>query len=67
MLTPRHYIDRTDAFGVIAKEAAPGLRRRTWSSHHVLGDRSLVNFDAELEELPWIRGAPQSGLAAFLC
>jgi len=33
---------------------------------HVFGDRGLANFDAKLEELTWIRGAPSQGWRAFL-
>jgi hypothetical protein len=45
---------------VIVQEAAPVLRRRSSPSHHLLGDRSLADFDAELKEShQWIRGAPQ--------
>src|ERR1035437_4344910 len=45
------HVDRSDAFGVIAEEASPGLRRRPSSSHHVLGHRSLADLDAELKQL----------------
>jgi len=44
------HIDGRDAFGVIPQEGAPGRGRRTSSSHHVFGDRSLADFDAELKE-----------------
>jgi len=45
------HIDRCDAFGLIAQEAAPGRGRLTSSSHHVLGDGRLADLDAELEQL----------------
>ena len=44
-------IDRSNAGGLIAQEATPGRRRRTSSSHHVLGNRGLAYLDAELEQL----------------
>jgi hypothetical protein len=44
------HIDRSNALGLIAQKAAPGLRRRTSSLHHVLGDRRLADLDAELEK-----------------
>src|SRR3984893_152471 len=43
-------IDRSNALGLIAQEAAPGRRRRPSSSHHVLGDGRLADLDAELEQ-----------------
>jgi hypothetical protein len=45
------HIDGSYAGSVISQEGAPGRGRRTSSSHHVLGDRSLADFDAELEQL----------------
>ncbi len=36
---------------MIAQKAAPGLSRHISSSHHVLGDCRLADFDAELEQL----------------
>ncbi len=42
---------RSDAFGLIAQEASPGRGWRTSSSHHVLGGRSLADFDTKLEKL----------------
>ena len=44
------HIDRSDAGGAIEQKAAPGRRRCTSSSHHVLGHRSLADLDAELEQ-----------------
>ena len=41
------HIDGSDAFGLVA----PSRGRCASSSHHVLGDRSLADFDAELEQL----------------
>ena len=61
------HIDRCDAFGLIAQEAAPGRGRLTSSSHHVLGDGRLADRDAELEQLTVDPGAPQSGLALLIC
>jgi len=45
------HVDGRDAFGVIPQEGAPSRERRTSSSHHVFGDRSLTDLDAELEQL----------------
>ena len=45
------HIDRSDAVGVIAQKAAPGWGRRTSPSDHILGDRSLADIDAQLEQL----------------
>ncbi len=62
------HIDRGDAGGVIVQEAAPVLRRRSSPSYHLLGDRSLADFDAELKESHHGSGVlPKSGLAAFIC
>jgi hypothetical protein len=44
------HIDRGDASGLIAQEAAPSRRRPTSSSHHVLGDGGLADLEAELEQ-----------------
>ena len=41
------HIDRGNAGGVVEQKAAPGRRGCTSSSHHVFGDRSLVDLDAE--------------------
>jgi hypothetical protein len=41
----------TDAFGLIAQEAAPSRGSRTSPSQHVLRDGRLADFDAELEQL----------------
>jgi len=32
----------------------------------MLGDAGLADFDAELEQLAWIRGAPHSALAMLI-
>jgi hypothetical protein len=49
---------------VIPQEGAPGRGRRTSSSHHILGDRSLTDLDAELEQLAMDpRRTPEGGLA----
>jgi hypothetical protein len=40
------HIDRSDAGGLIAQKAAPGWRRPTSSSQHVLGDCRLADLDA---------------------
>jgi len=45
------HVDSGDALGVIPQEGPPVLRRCSPSSHHVLGDRSLADLDAELEQL----------------
>ena len=45
------HIDRSDAGRLIAQKAAPGRRRPTWFSYHVLGDSRLADFDPELEQL----------------
>jgi hypothetical protein len=60
------HIDRGDAGGVIEQKAAPGRRRCTSSSHHVLSYRSLADLEAKLEELTMVRGVPQSGLALLI-
>jgi hypothetical protein len=61
------HIDRSDAFGLIAQEAAPSWGRRTSSSHHVLRDGGLADFDAELEQLAVDPGCtPQRVGAAHL-
>ena len=61
------HIDRSDAFGVIAQEAAPGRGRRTSPSHHVLRDGRLADLDAELEQLAVDPGrTPQRVGAAHL-
>ena len=61
------HIDRSDAGGLIAQKAAPGRRRRTSSSHHVLGDCRLAGLDAELEQLAVDPGrAPERVGAAHL-
>ena len=44
------HIDRSDALGVIAQEAAPGWGRRTSPSDHILSDRSLADLDSQLEQ-----------------
>ena len=56
------HIDRGDAFGLIAQEAPPSRGRLTSSSHHVLGNRSLTDLDAELEQLAMDPGrSPRAG------
>ena len=42
---------RSNAGGLIAREATPGRRRRPSSSHHILGNRGSAYLDAELEQL----------------
>jgi hypothetical protein len=44
------HIDRSNAGGVVEQKAAPGRRGCTSSSHHVFGDRSLADLDAEPEQ-----------------
>jgi len=44
------HVDGSDAFGVIAQEAAPGRGGRTSSPHHILRDGRLADQDAELEQ-----------------
>ena len=44
------HINRGNAGGVVEQKAAPGRRGCTSSSHHVFGDRSLVDLDAEPEQ-----------------
>ena len=44
------HIDRSDALGVIAQEAAPGWGRRTSPSDHILSDRSPADLDSQLEQ-----------------
>jgi hypothetical protein len=61
------HVDGRDAFGVIPQEGAPGRGRRTSSSHHVLGDRSLTDLDAELEQFTMDpRSTPERVGAAHL-
>ena len=43
-------IDRCDAVGMIMQERLPALGRRPPAPCHVLGDRSLADIDAELEQ-----------------
>ncbi len=59
------HIDRSDAGGVVEQKAAPGRRGCTSSSHHVFGDRSLADLDAELEQLTMDPGRtpPRAGAA----
>ncbi len=45
------HVDGGDAFGVIAQEGPPVLRRCSVSSHHLLRDCSLAHLHAELEQL----------------
>jgi hypothetical protein len=46
------HVDGRDTLGLIAQESPPGLIRWCSSpSHHVFGDRSLTDLDAELEQL----------------
>ena len=51
---------------MIAEERLPSLRWGPPVPCHVFGDRGLANFDAKLEDSPWIRGAPQRGLARLM-
>src|SRR5436189_3177212 len=63
---------------MIEKERSPALRRRSSSPRHVLGDGGLADIDAylatevwptsmpSLRSSPWMRGAPQSGLARLI-
>jgi hypothetical protein len=58
------HIDRSNALGLIAQEAAPDRRRRPSSSHHILGDRGLAYLDAELKQFAMYPGrTPELGLA----
>jgi hypothetical protein len=54
-------------------DQALGYRTDFWrgtgsgtSAGHEPGDRALGGVDAELEELPWMRGAPHKGFAAAI-
>jgi len=58
---------RSDAFGLIAQEASPGRGWRTSSSHHVLGGRSLADFDTKLEKLAADLGRSPERLALLIC
>src|ERR1700730_19037680 len=44
------HVDGGDTLDLIEQEATPGKRRRSSSSHHVLGDCRLADLDAELEQ-----------------
>ena len=44
------HVDGGNTLGLIEQEASPGQGGPTASSHHILGDRSLADLDAELEE-----------------
>jgi hypothetical protein len=60
------HIDGTDVRSMIAQEGLPALRRWPTAAYHVLGDGRLGDFEAELEQFAWIRGAPQSGFALLI-
>ena len=46
-------------------EGAPSLGRRSASLDHVLRDAGLRDFEAELEQLAMMRGAPHNGFSAL--
>jgi len=58
------HIDRSDAFGGIAQESPPVLRRCSPPSHHVLGDGRLADLNAELEQLTVDPGCTPERIAA---
>ena len=51
---------------MVQEERSPALRRWAPVSGHVLGNRSLADIGAELEEFSWMRGAPQKGFARLI-
>jgi hypothetical protein len=51
---------------MIGEECPPGLGRRASAARHVSGHGRLTDVDAELQESPWILGAPQSELASAI-
>jgi hypothetical protein len=55
-----------DLIDVIGEERAPSLGRRAPVASHVSGHGRLTDVDAELQESPWILGAPQSELASAI-
>ena len=63
----RHYdkhVDGGDALGLIAQEATPRRRRCIRSSHHVLGDCRLADFNAELEDFAGRQGHGEAPVGA---
>src|ERR1700736_5146865 len=63
-------IDCSDAGGLIPQEAAPGRGRRTCVPRlrtvYLATVAWLISMPT-LSSSPWIRGAPQSGLALLIC
>ena len=59
-------VRRDQLLRVRIQESTPRLRRWLSPTNHVLGHGSLGYFDTSLSSSPWIRGAPQSGLAQLI-
>ena len=51
---------------MIQEERSPALRWWAPASGHVLGNRGLATSMPSLRSSPWMRGAPQSGLARLI-
>ena len=49
---------------VICQERAPRLGRRATLANHIFRNGRLINSDPTFTSSPWIRGAPQRGLAS---
>ena len=50
----------------VTQEGAPSLGRRSTAPKHVLRDTRLSDLETELEQLPWMRGAPHNGFSALI-
>jgi len=59
-------ICRNQVLGVIGEKGSPRLGGSAPLSDHVLGDRGLRYLNAEFGSSPWMRGAPQHGLARLI-
>jgi hypothetical protein len=58
-------IDRDDLGEMVFQKGSPALRRRFTTADHVLGDATLTDVDAELEQLPMnARCTPSGALPA---
>jgi len=64
----REEIDRDQVLDMVGEERSPGLGRRCAPLGDQARDRALgqVNPELTIRSSPWMRGAPQSGLAAAI-
>ena len=56
----------TKVLEVIVEESTPSLKGWLANTDHVLGDARLTDVDAEFQQFPVERGAPQSGFSRLM-